>query len=845
MTHLHDVFDRYVTGAHAAYIVDDGVRVARYTADEIRAAALAFAARLASAGVGLGDRVAVCDANGAVWVVAFWGVVLRGAAVVPIDVRMPPEAGRRLVAPAGARLVLVGEGAPEWAARGWPVEAWPLVGTVPSLGLPQRRTVLDGDPRVPVNAATVAEIVFTSGTTGDPKGVVITHGNLVANLAPIVGAIEPYRHAIRLLQPIRFLATLPLSHLFGQALAVFLPPVVSGATVFVTSLGPQAIVDHVRRHRITLVVTVPHVLDLLRTHVRQRLPECRTPSPETLGLVRRLWRYRRAHHLFGWRFVGFIVGGAALETQLEEYWRRLAFLVAQGYGLTETAPIVAWSHPFSTRAGTVGRPLEGAEVRIAVDGEVLVRGAVVTAGYDGAGGAAPATDADGWLHTGDLGALDADGRLRILGRSKDLIVTAEGVNVPPHEIEAVVNQVPGVRESAIVADLRGGEHVHAVLVIAPDADAAALVQQANRALPDGWRIRSWSIWPAPALPRTEALGKLQRGVVRRWVAAGAAAIASSVHGDAVDLVLGEFAHGQPLSADTSLDALGLSSLDRIALTMSLEARAGAPVDHDSVTGAATVEDVRRLARGENDATSMRTPLTFPTWSRRLPARLLRVISVHTWILPLVGSFLRVRVHGRAHVEPLVGPVIFAANHQGHVDMPSLLMALPRSWRTRVAVAVAKEYFDAWFEAGRASRRERWTAGLTYGLVALFFQAFPLPQRQPGVRQTLRHAGALVDDGVSLLLFPEGRRTDAGELSPFRPGIGMMAVKLRLPVVPVRIVGSDRVWHRTWRVPRRGVVDVYFGAPRTFGSGDPAAIARELEDAVTRLGPAPPSTLPSA
>lgn len=842
MTHLHDVFDRDVAGSHTAYVVDDGVRVAAYTADEIRRAAEAMAQRLAAAAIGSGDRVVLCAANGATWVVAFWGVVLRGATVVPIDVRTSRETAERVVGITHARLVLADGDGPDWSRSGSAVEVWPLsaamvfdrpLQTVPLGG--------DGDPRVPVTASTVAEIVFTSGTSGDPKGVVITHGNLVANIMPIERGIAPFRRYVWLLRPIRFLATLPLSHLFGQALAMFLPPIVSGTTVFAANLGPGAIVDHVRRHRITLVVTVPRLLDLLRAHMSHRLPECRVPSPAALGVVRRLWRYRRAHRHFGWRFVGFVVGGAALDAELEEYWRRLAFLVAQGYGLTETAPIVAWNHPFSTGAGTVGRPIEGTEVRVADDGEVLVRGPVVAAGYAGAGGVTRATDAEGWLHTGDLGALDADGRLHIVGRSKDLIVTAEGINVPPHEIEAVLNRMPGVRESAVVSDTRGGEHVHAVLVLAPEADAATLVQRANRTLPDGWRIRTWSIWPGSALPRTDALGKLQRAVVRRAVASEAAGVVLATHGDAVDLVLSELAHGQPLSPDTSLDALGLSSLDRIALTMQLEARAGASVDDDTLTGSATVDDVRRLTRGEAATSSAPAPLRFPWWAQRAAARVVRATSLHTWVLPLVGTFLRVRVHGREHVEPLAGPVIFAANHQGHVDMPALLMALPRRWRTRVAVAIAKEYFDAWFEPGRASGRQRWASGVLYGLVALFFQGFPLPQRQPGVRQTLRYAGTLVDGGISLLVFPEGRRTDAGELSPFRPGIGMMAVKLRVPVVPVRIVGSDRVWHRTWRAPRRGRVDVYFGAPRTYGSGDAAAIAREVEDAVTRLAPvAPPA-----
>jgi long-chain acyl-CoA synthetase len=202
----------------------------------------------------------------------------------------------------------------------------------------------------------------------------ITHRNIIANITPIERAASQYTRYLWPLRPLRFLGLLPLSHMFGQALTVFLPPLIRATTVFIRGYSPNEIVKQIQKHRITLAVTVPRLLDLLRARVRQ-LASTRARVPHAaLPLVRRLRRHRDAHRVFGWKFGGFVVGGAHLDSELEEFWRRLGFAVVQGYGLTETAPIVAWNNPFRTTHGTVGMPLEGVAVRIAPDGEVLVRG---------------------------------------------------------------------------------------------------------------------------------------------------------------------------------------------------------------------------------------------------------------------------------------------------------------------------------------------------------------------------------------------------------------------------------------------------------------------------------------
>ncbi len=179
-------------------------------------------------------------------------------------------------------------------------------------------------------------------------------------------------------------------------------------------------------------------------------------------------------------------------------------------------------------------------------------------------------------------------------------------------------------------------------------------------------------------------------------------------------------------------------------------------------------------------------------------------------------------------------MIFAANHQSHMDVPVILAALPGKWRRRVAPAMAKEFFKAHFFPGEFSRKQRFTNSLNYYLSAFFFNTFPLPQREAGARQTLRYAGELLSDGFSVLIFPEGKRTDRGEISTFKPGVAMMAARLGVPVVPIRLEGVDRVLHQRWKMAKPGPVHITIGAPMQLSGDDYIGLAARVEDAVRNL-----------
>jgi long-chain acyl-CoA synthetase len=863
---LLDFFEDFSARDDVFIVHDDGYRVRRITYRHLAAQARLFARRLGDHGLAPGDCVVVWSENRTEWVIAFWGCLLAGGVLVPVDYRASSDLLLRIVRIVSARVVLIGE---ELTTLPWEGTVWKLTEAIPF------DSVSNGDHSVPVLAphqrpgpGTLAEVIFTSGATAEPKGVTITHRNILANVIPIEREITKYRWLERPFHPVRFLNLLPLSHMFGQSMATFVPPLIGGTVVFSHGYSPVEVLRQIKTRRVSVLVCVPKVLDVLREHI-QRV------APDTLGAdplagrhwSRRWWHYRHVHRLFGWKFWCIVCGAAPLDPALEAYWRKLGFLVVQGYGLTETAPIVTLNHPFRASSGTVGTPIGGVQVRIADDGEILVRGENVTAGYykgTGGGGEGSTVEIDasafrdGWFHTGDVGEIDAAGRLLIKGRKKEMIVTPQGLNVFPEDVERALLGQPGVKDAAVVGrTIDGEERIHAVLVLDGAIDVGAVVKQANAGLEDHQRIWSTSIWPGATLPRTEGTQKLKRRELARWVAGEPVAPRAAHAERTVAEIVGRYAAGVTITPDTTLDTLGLSSLDRVELMMALEEAFQTTLDESALAGATTIRDLERTIQAEIGASTpaisgsaadsgMATQLVrpsgaeiaFPSWNRSRVVHLVRRISLPTWILPLGRLFMQLKVDGLHHLSAVTGPVVFAANHVSHLDTPAILIALPPRWRYLVAPAMAKEFFHAHFNPASVSRREWFLNSLNYYLAAGFFNAFPLPQREAGTRQTLRYIGEVTADGYSVLIFPEGRRNETGQMTRFMPGIGMIGARLGLPIVPVRIDGLEKVLSPKMRFPKRGPVRVSFGNPLELKGDDYAGLTRQVEEAVRRLAATP-------
>jgi long-chain acyl-CoA synthetase len=782
-------------------VFDDGFRTYSYTYKQVAGAACAFARKLQGHGIAAGQRVVFWSENRPEWIAAFWGCVLAKVVVVPVDYRASKDLLYRIAGIVDARAVLTGDQV-ESREHAWKFADFDWAPAPFSESFTEGR-----------NGAELAEIIFTSGATAEPKGVTITHANILANIVPVETEIRKYRKWSIPFAPIRFLNLLPLSHMFGQSMATFIPPVLPGQVIFMKGVNPREIVGQIHRRRISVLVSVPKILEVLRTYILQAVPDAATTAPPRTNWVRHWWHYRRVHNVFGWKFWSFIAGAAPLPPDLETFWSNLGFVVVQGYGLTETAPIVTLNHPFHTSHGSVGKPIGGVKVKIAYDGEILVRGANVTAGYFNASLEDQASFEDGWFHTGDIGSVDEEGKVFVRGRKKEMIVLPDGLNVFPEDVERVLNETPGVRESAVV----GNDEVHAVLVLERGATAETVVEDANKRLETQQQIRSFSLWPpGESLPRTEGTGKLKRVAIRDWVNGAARPAEAILH----ERLLG----GYP--DETSLAQLGLSSLDRVELMMQ------SGVDEASFLRARTVGDLRTATHAAVPA--VEDPIPFPRWTRSAGARALRGISLSVLLLPLLRIFVWLRVSGQENLRKLEGPVVFGANHQSVFDVPTILAAMPGRWRYHVATAAGVDWFRAHFHTQNAGWLERLGNNLQYYLSCLFFNTFPLPQTDAGARESLRYMGELVGDGFSIILFPEGIRTSTGEIAPFRPGVGLIGARLNLKIVPVKIEGLDKVLHTSWYFPRPGRVRVSFGEAISATGDDYTALAAQVERAVRSL-----------
>ena len=798
-------------GEQIAVAHEAGVRLARWSYARLATSAFQFARELEGQGIGKGDRVLFWGENRAEWIACFYGCLLRGAVVVPLDLKSAPDFVARVQQQVSAKLLLSDEPQPQL--------------NVPRLAFNHIADLISKNSNDPyANAAKpddLVEIVFTSGTTAEPKGVCLTHRNLLTNIAPIEKEFNRYKRWERFVHPLRFLCLLPLSHVFGQLMGIFIPQFLGGEVYFSESYKPSQIVGAVKKHRINVVVTVPRVLETLREKIRAEVTDEQIRAAEGRHFLKNWWTFRNIHRQFGWRFWAFITGGATLESDTETFWRRAGYAVIQGYGMTETASLTSLSHPFRMRHGSIGKPVAGQEVKLSDDGEILVRGKNVAAGYWKSNGNS-ITDDEGWIHTGDIGEFGPGGNIYFRGRSKETIVTAAGLKIYPADLEAALDRQPEIKASAVIA-INGGTEALAVLIPRDEqVNLDGAVQRANESLAEFQRIRHWIAWPSSDFPRTPGTRKVIKGQIAEAVKTMLQPSTSAANDkDLAPLslpVISRIARVEPaaLSSSANLaDDLKLDSLGRVELLSALEDQYQIELDEAAITEATTIADIERIvSRGRSEAVAY----PYPRWAMRFPITWVRFVVYHTFLLPLTLIMCRVRAIGVERFAKVKPPVLFISNHVTDVDAALILSALPWRWRYRMAIAMAGEILREW----------RMNAKVKYALGAALFNVFSLP-RQSGFRQSFAYAGEAVDKGFSILVFPEGTETTTGEIQPFKAGIGLLASELNVPIVPVMLRGLFEVKQRKQRFVKPGVVSVTFGDPIEFSSDQkPSDITRELE-----------------
>jgi long-chain acyl-CoA synthetase len=874
----------------------------RLTYGQVARQARALAAALLRAGIRRGDRVALLSENRPEWSVAYFALTAAGGTAVPLDTQWTDEEVETVLSHAGCRLVIAsGRLAPRLLG---------LIGTTTGIRYVvdldsdasgghtlAYRTLLQGrwgsaSALPDIGTDDLASILYTSGTTGSPKGVMLSHGNFLGNAQSVLdfGLVNPEDN---------FLGLLPLHHALPFTLQLI--TLYTGASLtFPRSLRGPDLLACMQETGVSILVGVPQLFYMLHKAIFDDV--ARRPLPVRLllsgllglaGAVRphgiNLGRvvFARVHKKFGGKIRIAVSGGARLDPAIARDFLSLGFTLTEGYGLTETSPVVAFNPLDRMRPGSVGIPLPGVEVRIDRPdadgvGEIAVRGPNVMRGYFENPEATSEVLRDGWLLTGDLGYVDKDGYLTITGRAKEVIVLSSGKNIYPEEVEQAYLKSPYIQEVCLLpqtAERSGAAQEGLLALVLPNLDyfrAQGMtnifetirwdMENVGRSLPPHKRPTSLRI-VKEAFPRTR-LGKIQRHLVREGYQAALREEPPAPEGvppSEADLALLEDATGRQVQEylrgaterpvirlDDNLELdLGLDSLARVEMLAALEGMLNVKIPDEAAAECFTVREVLvklRALRGTTEGPAV--PARPRSWRDILtatppadvqamierssrPSTLLvtaisRAISIATF-----RTLYRLRVEGLPSV-PRHGPLILASNHCSYFDAFILSAALPH--------AVAQQIFYLGYEwFFRHPILAWWGRGV---------HVIPVDMDNYLVR-ALQASTLILRQGKVLCIFPEGERSADGAVRPFRKGAGILARELRVPLLPAYIAGSFRAWPRGQALPRTCPIRVRFGPPVTpeellgeegpRGADDFETIVMRLRARVVALGGEPGKT----
>jgi len=466
-----------------------------------------------------------------------------------------------------------------------------------------------------------------------------------------------------------------------------------------------------------------------------------------------------------------------------------------------------------------------------------VRGENIASGYWKNSGVAPVLDADGWFHTGDLGERDESGTLYFKGRRKNVIVTPEGLNVYPEDLEAELRKEALVRDCVVIGLEREGNAVPCAVLLLRDAhaDARATVQRANERLAQFQQMHQWYVWPEPDFPRTPThkpmLKQIKETVEREIDGGRSRSTAGAATANPIDQILSRISGHTATSSDGATQ-LQLSSIERVELLSALEDRYQVDLSETDFAKADTVAALEKLVETPAEPPRM---FHYPRWAQRRAIRWIRTAVFYLLQRPAMLILGWPRIRGRENLRGVTGPVLIVSNHIGYVDPAYIIAALPARIRHRLAVAMDGELLETMRKPPEGvGVFMRLFLQTQYSLVVSLFNVFPLPQRS-GFRKSFAFVGELADLGESVLVFPEGQRTQNGLTNPFRSGIGLLATRLRVPIVPMRIDGlfERKIDRKHWAPP--GWVRVAIGAAVKYDETAPAEeIARDLEHRVAAL-----------
>jgi long-chain acyl-CoA synthetase len=886
---------------------DEGREPLAYTYGQMATTAGHGASTLRGLGVAAGDRVMLMSENRPEWGISYFAILLVGAAAVPLDSQLTIAEVVNLAKVSSARAIVLSKKVAERLAgeaglaipvgdeEDDPIEvvwspAHTALGEYLKKHVPSAPAVLAYDELLSPDAAPVApadvkgdslaSLIFTSGTTGTPKGVMLTHKNFTSMVSKLSSLFSLYKHD-------KLLSVLPLHHTFEFS-AGFLMPLLHGASIdYLEEIEADSLARALEHEGITGMVGVPALWQLLERKIYKNVSDAgvlvekafesivdlnramRDKLPWDLGTGKLL--FFPVHRKLGGRMRLLISGGSALPPDVMKSFRGLGFNLYEGYGMTESAPVLTVTRPGDKLIpGSVGRPLPGIDVKIDKPdasgiGEVIAKGPNVMAGYFENAEATSQTIIDGWLHTGDLGRLDEEGNLYIVGRKKEMILGPSGENVYPDELEELYGESEYVKEISVVGLPGEAGHETVAALVVPDYEAGSdreavreavreHLKKVGKGLPLYKRLKVVHLWDFD-LPKTstrkvkrrEVVKELQRleraakgGAEAKQLAAAGGGGAAWIHDVLADV--SQKKRGTITSA-TPLADLGFDSLMFTELAVAIEASGVTLPDPSELNGLETVADVEKLvarlgAKQEqqshkpkkldgkkadaDDDDTIHVPKPLVSLGRR---------ALRGGMRALYERVLETNIYGGGQVPPFGGYIV-AANHASHLDTGLVKYALGEQGEALVALG-AKDYF---FED--PVRR-------------MYFENFTnvVPMERHGsLRESLRLAGEVIRDGYVLLIFPEGTRSDTGVMADFKPSLGYLAMTNRCGILPMYLHGTYDAMPKGRYLPKRGErVAAYVGpylsyediaklAGQRARSEQYRAITYHVEGVIRRLAP---------
>lgn len=796
-------------GNRTALLMKMGYRTVSLGYQDIYEWSRKVAVFLEQQGLQKGDKVLLLAPNSPYWICVWWGSILAGYVPVPLNIQSTSEMVRKIAEQTEAKIIFKFLHFKQDLPRNLKVyEVDFLPEYIDNIDITKFQ-------KPGISEEDIVELMYTSGTTGDPKGVILTHKNLYSTLNSLVSIIP-------ISPEDKFLSILPLSHIYEQ-MAGFLLPSYRGCQI-IYAHSPTAIGDLLKEHRVTVMAAVPEFLRVVMSKIEAKAEEegkkklldkmmILSLKIKSQGIRRLI--FHSVHKKFGGKLRTVASGGAPLDPLLEKKWNALGIDLLQGYGLTETSPLVSCNTYKDHRLGSIGKVLPGVEVKIADDGEILVKGPNVFQGYfKNEEKTREAFTADGFFQTGDIGELDKDGFLYIKGRKKYMIKGPGAQNVYPEDIEIELNKIPGVKDSCVVGlgKAGGAVEIHAVLLGENIKDPEKIIGETNKKLASYQQITSWSIWPKEDFPRS-ATRKVKKEEVLKWlkqreerpsfVKATGDEIKTPVMRLLADIT--GVAVEQIRPSTKIVSELNLDSLLRVELVARIEEKFAITVDETKIDSETTVSDLEEMIKKRGP---IKKAPSFKSWPLSIWTPWGRVLAQILIIFPLARIFVKLKIEGKERLENLPLPAIFMPNHVSFLDSLVLLMALPLKIRRKIAFAAAQDVLYEKYQ------KIAW-------LAELFFNAFPFPrQEHENIKAGLEHMGRLLDKNWSIAVYPEGKMSLTGELLPLKRGAGLVGVEMDSWVVPVKISGTADIMPAGKMIPRkRGQVSVKFGQPLKFKKSD--------------------------